>query len=68
MILYTYPGSPICRPIAMFIADYEMDVEQRVIDLLAGEQFEPAYSAINPNNAVPVLDDGPFRLMESSQS
>jgi glutathione S-transferase len=66
MILYTYPGSPVCRPIALFIADHKMDVEQRVIDLFAGEQFEPPYSAINPNNAVPVLDDGPFRLTESS--
>jgi glutathione S-transferase len=66
VLLYTYPGSPICRPIAMFIADCQIDVEQKVVDLLAGEQFEPAFTAINPNNAVPVLDHGPFRLTESS--
>jgi glutathione S-transferase len=66
MLLYTYPGSPICRPIAMFIADHVIDVDQHVIDLLAGEQFEPAFAAINPNCTVPVLDDGPFRLTESS--
>jgi glutathione S-transferase len=66
MILFTFPGSPICRPIAMFIADHEMDVEQRVVDLLTGEHFSPAFAAINPNNAVPVLDDGSFRLTESS--
>ena len=66
MLLYTYPGSPICRPIAMFIADHQMDIEQKVVDLLAGEQFEPAFTAINPNSAVPVLDDGQFRLTESS--
>jgi glutathione S-transferase len=66
MILYTYPGSPICRPISMFIADHEIDVEQRVIDLLAGEHVKPAFTAINPNGAVPVLEDGAFRLTESS--
>jgi len=66
MILYTYPGSPICRPIAMFIADHGIDIEQCVIDLLAGEHFKPAFTAINPNNAVPVLEDGAFRLTESS--
>ena len=66
MRLYTYPGSPVCRPIAMFIADHGMDVEQQTVDLLAGEQYQPAYAAINPNNAVPVLEDGTFRLTESS--
>jgi len=66
MRLYTYPGSPVCRPIAMFIADHGMEVEQRVVDLMAGEQYQPAFAAINPNNAVPVLEDGAFRLTECS--
>lgn len=66
MKLYTYPGSPICRPIAMFIADHGMEVEQQVIDLMTGEQNQPAFAAINPNKAVPVLEDGAFRLTESS--
>lgn len=66
MILYTYPGSPVCRPIAMFIEDHGLDVEQRPVDLVGGEQFEPGFVAINPNRTVPVLDDGTFRLTESS--
>jgi glutathione S-transferase len=66
MKLYTYPASPGCRPIAMFIADHGMKVEQQVIDLMAGEQNTPVFAAINPNNAVPVLEDGAFRLTESS--
>lgn len=66
MKLYTYPASPVCHPIAMFIADHAMEVEQQVVDLMAGEQYQPAYAAINPNNAVPVLEDGSFRLTESS--
>jgi glutathione S-transferase len=66
MILYTWPGSPVCRPIAMFILDHRMKIKQRAVDLLTGEQFGAAYTAINPNGAVPVLDDGPLRLTESS--
>jgi len=66
MKLYTYPGSPGCRPIAMFIADHKMDVEQQVVDLQSGEQYGPAFTAINPNNAVPVLVDGDLVLPECS--
>jgi glutathione S-transferase len=50
----------------MFIADHGLTVEQQTIDLMAGEQYQPAFAAINPNNAVPVLEDGTFRLTESS--
>ena len=50
----------------MFIADHKMDVEQQVVDLMNREQYQPAFAAINPNNAVPVLEDGAFRLTESS--
>ena len=66
MILYTWFGSPICRPIQMFIADNRIKIEYRFVDLVAGQQFEPAYARINPNGAVPVLDDGSFRLTEAS--
>jgi glutathione S-transferase len=66
MKLYTFPASPGCRPIAMFILDHGMDVEEQVVDLMQGEQYGPAFSAINPNNAVPVLEDGDFRLPECS--
>jgi hypothetical protein len=38
MKLYTYPASPVCRPIAMLIADHGMEVDQQVVDLMAGEQ------------------------------
>ena len=66
MKLYTHPVSTVARPVAMFIADHAIPVETVVIDLFAGEQYGPAFTAINPNNAVPVLEDGDFRLTESS--
>jgi len=33
---------------------------------MAGEQYQPAFTTINPNSAVPVLEDGTFRLTECS--
>ena len=66
MKLYTFAGSPVCRPIAMFIADHGIKVEEQTVDLMNGEQYTPAFLAINPNHSVPVLEDGDFRLTESS--
>ncbi len=66
MKLFTFPASPGCRPIAMFIADHEMKVEEHVIDLMSGQQYSPEFTALNPNSAVPVLKDEDFVLTESS--
>lgn len=66
MKLYMHPASTTCRPIMMFIADNKMNVEQVVVDIMTGENYQPTFSAINPSNLVPVLEDGGFRLTESS--
>lgn len=66
MKLYMHPASTTCRPIMMFIADHNLPVEQEVVDIMTGEQYGPAFTAINPNNFVPVLEDDGFRLTESS--
>ena len=38
----------------------------QVVDILKGEHYEPAYSKINPNHLIPMLEDGDFRLTESA--
>ena len=50
----------------MFIAENGLDVDMQVVDLMSGEHMNAAYAAINPNQLVPVLEDGDFRLTESS--
>lgn len=50
----------------MFIADEGLDVEQQIVDILAGEQYGEAFTKINPSSFVPVLEDGDFRLIEIS--
>jgi glutathione S-transferase len=66
MKLYMHPASTTCRPIMMFIADNKMKVDQQVVDIMTGEQYQPAFAGINPSCAVPVLEDGSFRMTESS--
>jgi glutathione S-transferase len=66
MKLYADPISTTSRPILLLAAESGADVQLQLIDLFKGENRAPGYAAINPNCQVPVLDDGDFRLTESS--
>ncbi len=66
MKLYYHPASTTSRPLALFIAENGLKLDMQVVDLFTGEQYKPAFEAINPNHMVPVLEDGDFRLTESS--
>jgi glutathione S-transferase len=66
MKLYYHPASTTSRPVLHFIAENNIPVELQVIDLFTGEQLGDAYRAVNPSQLVPTLEDGDFRLTESS--
>ena len=66
MKLYYHPVSNTSRPIMLFAADANIDLEYKLVDLFTGEHVQPAYSEINPSKLVPVLEDGDFRLTEAS--
>ena len=66
MKLYYHPVSTTSRPIVLFSADSGLNLDLQVVDLFTGEHLQPAYAAINPNRLVPMLEDGDFRLTESS--
>ena len=66
MKLYYHPVSTTSRPIMLFAAEAGIDLEYQVVDLMTGEHMGDAYAAINPNKQVPVLEDGNFRMTESS--
>jgi len=63
---YYHPASTTSRPLMLFAAENGLDIDFRVIDLFSGEQLQETYGEINPNRLVPVLEDGDFRLAESS--
>ncbi|MDE2221153.1 MAG: glutathione S-transferase family protein [Gammaproteobacteria bacterium] len=66
MKLYYHPVSTTSRPVMLFAAEAGIPLEYQLVDLQTGEQYQPAFSAINPSHQVPVLEDGDFRLTESS--
>jgi glutathione S-transferase len=66
MKLYYHPVSTTSRPVVLFAADHRIEVLYHVVDLIAGEQTQPPFSALNPNQSVPMLEDGDFRLTESA--
>src|SRR5215475_12119252 len=66
MKLYMHPVSTTSRPVMQFIADNNIPVDMEVVDILKGEHYEPAYSRLNPNHLIPLLEDGDFRLTESA--
>jgi glutathione S-transferase len=66
MKLYYHPISTTCRPIMLLAAEQGIPLDLQVVDLFTGEHTKPPYDAINPNHLIPVLEDGAFRLTESS--
>jgi len=66
MKVYCHPVSTTSRIVMMYAAQEAPDLEFQIVDLLTGEHLKPPYVAINPNCLVPVLEDGDFRLTESS--
>ena len=66
MKLYYHPASTTSRPVVLFAAQSKIALELQVVDLFTGEHYKPPFEAINPNHLVPVLEDGDFRLTESS--
>jgi glutathione S-transferase len=66
MKLYYHPASTTSRPIMLFAAENGVALDMQLVDLFSGEHLQPPFEAINPNHLVPVLEDGTFRLTESS--
>jgi glutathione S-transferase len=66
LTLYMHPVSTVSRPVRLFVAEKNLPVAERVVDLMKGEHHAPDYVAINPSKQVPSLVDGDFRLTESS--
>lgn len=66
MKIYYHPASTTSRPLMLFAAETRLDIDFQVVDLFTGEHLKEPYAAINPNHLVPVLEDGDFRLTESS--
>jgi glutathione S-transferase len=50
----------------LFAEESRLALDYQLVDIFTGEQYQDAYTSINPCHMVPVLEDGDFRLTESS--
>lgn len=66
MKLYMHPISTTSRPILLFAAENDIELESVVVDLMTGEHMQEPYAKLNPSKQVPMLEDDGFRLTESS--
>lgn len=66
MKLYQIDVSTTCRPCLMLAEEAGIPLELELVNLFTGEHKGPDYTAKNPNQLVPMLEDGDFRLTESS--
>jgi len=66
MQLYGDPGSGSTRRVLAALYHLGADFEFKMIDLFKGENRTPAFLALNPNGAIPVLVDGDVVLYEAS--
>jgi glutathione S-transferase len=66
LTVHISPLSTVARPVSLFIAEKNLPVAEKVVDLMNAEHKGPEYLALNPNGQVPALTDGDFHITESS--
>lgn len=66
MKIHYHPVSTTSRPLVLFALENGLDADLAVVDLMTGQHVKPPYNVMNPNELVPLLEDGDFQLTESS--
>jgi len=64
--LHVFPSSPRAAKVIALVEHLKLDCEFQVVDLFKGEQRRPEYTALNPNQRMPVLEEDGFVLWESN--
>src|SRR6476619_2268334 len=54
--LYNAPQSTCSQRVRFVLNAKQLPFDEKKLDLLAGDQLEPGYLALNPNGVVPTLD------------
>ncbi len=66
MLKFYFNGSPNPTKVALFLEEAGLPYEAHPIDTRKGDQFKPAYAAINPNGKVPAIVDGDVTVFDSN--
>ena len=66
LTLHAYPPSPRSFKVLAVAHHLGIDYQFAFCDLTKGAQKAAAYTALNPNQKMPVLEEGDFKLWESN--
>jgi GST-like protein len=66
MLKFYFNGSPNPSKVALFLEEAELSYEPIAVDTRKGDQFNPAFLAVNPNGKVPVIVDGDVTVFDSN--
>jgi GSH-dependent disulfide-bond oxidoreductase len=66
MLKFYFNGSPNPTKVALFLEEAGLAYEAIPVDTRKGQQFAPAYVALNPNGKVPTIVDGDTPVFDSN--
>ncbi len=66
MIQFYYNLAPNPMKVALFLEEAGLAYEPIPVDSRKGEQFAPAFTALNPNNKLPCIVDGDATVFDSN--
>ena len=66
MIRFYYHPSPNPAKVALFLEGPGLPYELAPLDTCKGEQFDPAFRAVNPNAKIPAITDGDVTMFNSN--
>ena len=66
MLKFYFNGSPNPTKVALFLEEAGLPYEAVPVDTRKGDQFKPAFLAVNPNGKVPAIVDGDVCVFDSN--
>jgi GST-like protein len=66
MLKFYFNGSPNPTKVALFLEEAGLPYEAIPVDTRKGDQFKPAFLAVNPNGKVPAIADGDVCVFDSN--
>ena len=66
MLKFYFNGSPNPTKVALFLEEAGLPYEAIPVDTRKGDQFKPAFLAVNPNGKVPAIVDGEVAVFDSN--
>jgi GST-like protein len=66
MLKFYFSGAPNPTKVALFLEEAGIPYEPIPVDTRKGDQFKPAFLAVNPNAKVPAIADGDVTVFDSN--